>query len=81
MLLAMPLIGLIAGYATGELRKAMLVTAAVFAAALAIVAVADDGLLKDGGAFYIAADFAVSLGLAWLGVALRERRVQKRASA
>ena len=77
MLLAMPLVGLIIGCALGDLRKALVVTAAIFVALLGIVAIADDGLLDDGGGFYIAADAAVSLGLAWLGVAVRERRANR----
>ena len=81
MLLAMPLVGFIMGYALGELRKALVVTAAVFVAFTVIVAIADDGLLDDGGAFYIAADAVVSLGLAWLGVALRERRAGRGSAA
>jgi len=81
MLLAMPLVGLIAGYTLGELRRAVLATLAVFAVGVLVVALADDGLLDDGGAFYLAADLAVSLGLAWLGVALRERGAKKRSAA
>ena len=81
MLLAMPVLGFIIGYATGEVRKALVATAALFVALLAVVSIADDGILDDGGAFYLAADAAVSLGLAWLGVALRTRRDGMRASA
>jgi len=81
MLLAMPLVGLIAGYAVGRLRRALLATAAIFAAGVVVVALADDGILEDGGGFYLAADLAVSLGLAWLGVALREGRSERSVSA
>jgi hypothetical protein len=80
MLLAMPLVGLILGYALGGLRIALLATAAAFAAGTVVVVIADNGILDDGGAFYLSADIALSLGLAWLGVALRERRVAARTS-
>ena len=80
MLLAMPLVGLIAGYVLGELRRALLVTAGLFVVGVVVVALADDGLLDDGGGFYIAADLVVSLGLAWLGVAIRERGVKRGAA-
>ena len=49
----------------------LLAAAAIFAAGIVVVVLADDGILDDGGTFYLAADAAVSLGLAWLGVALR----------
>ena len=77
MLLAMPLVGLVVGYALRDLRRALVVTASIFVVILIVVAVADDGLLDDGGAFFIAADAAVALGLTWLGVALRERRASR----
>ena len=82
MLLAMPLAGLIVGYLTGDVRKALVATAALFAVVLGAVLVADSGWnLDDGGAVLLPADLAVSLGMAWLGAALRTRRVERGASS
>ena len=81
MLLAMPLAGLIVGYATGEVRKALIATAGLFAAILLVVLIVDSGWdLEDGGAFLLPVDFAVSLGTAWLGAALRAARAERGAS-
>lgn len=80
-MLAMPLAGLIIGYATGEVRKALIATAGLFAAILVAVLIVDSGWnLEDGGAFLLPADFAVSLGTAWLGSALRAARTERGAS-
>jgi hypothetical protein len=82
MLLVMPLAGLIIGYATGEVRKALIATAGLFAAILVVVLIVDSGWdVEDGGAFLLAADLAVSLGTAWLGAALRARRLERGTSS
>jgi hypothetical protein len=77
----MPLAGLIVGYAIGEVRKALIATAGLFSAILVAVLIVDSGWdLEDGGAFLLSADFAVSLGAAWLGAALRAARAERGAS-
>jgi hypothetical protein len=74
MLLALPLVGFILGLVIARARPAMIATAVLYAAALAVVIVADDAQDGAGGIAMRVLAAVVSVGLAWLGARLRSPR-------